>query len=102
MSKTPFSKICQLLGDLYAEHHESWDDFIQQNNVGFPLAFFFSRSYIGRPTEEGCNFIKETWSDMLEFIELSDDIEYFSWQELFEKSPTLISAEDDDEDEEES
>jgi hypothetical protein len=99
MSKTPFSKICQLLGDLYAEHHDSWDEFIKQNEVGLPLAYCFSRSYVSRPTEQGCDFIMDTWTSMLEFIDLPDDIEYSSWQELFEKSPTLQAANEDEEDE---
>jgi len=89
MSKTPFSNICDMLGDLYASHNDSWNEFIDVNDIGMPLAYAMSRSYVYDLTEEGYSAVNETWKGLLEYVGADVDGEYPTWDSIVEASSVL-------------
>ena len=46
-------------------------DFIDFNDVGLPLAFLID-SNLCEPTDEGMNYVKETWTLFLDSLQIQD------------------------------
>jgi hypothetical protein len=71
----PFSKKCEILGDLWLNYRasEQFEDFIEYNDIGLPLAYAFSEE-IAKPTEIAEKYIDETYSLLLEALELEDEL----------------------------
>jgi hypothetical protein len=76
---TDFSKVCEILGELYANYRqdENFKDFIDFNDLGLPLAFFASED-LCEVSDDGARYITETWSLFLASIELEDT----DWESL--------------------
>lgn len=80
---TPFSKKCEILGELWLKYREdeNFEDFIQYNDLGLPLAYAISESVVGS-TQKAEMIINETWLLLLESLELSDGVLFQSLDEV--------------------
>lgn len=72
-SKTDFSKVCEILSDLWMDYREDEEfrDFIEYNDIGLPLAYAFAND-IAKPTDTGKGIVEETWSLLLTGFDLED------------------------------
>jgi len=70
---TDFFSICNILGVLWLNYRDSveFKDFIDFNDVGLPLAFLID-SNLCEPTDEGMNYVKETWTLFLDSLQIQD------------------------------
>jgi hypothetical protein len=74
MATTDFSKKCEILGQFYLEYREDTKlkSFIEYNDIGLPLAFLAAEN-LSIPTDQGQDFINETWKIFLETLEIEDE-----------------------------
>lgn len=71
---TPFSNKCDILAELWVEYKkdEQFEDFIEYNDLGLPLAYAISAGIISSsPLAEG--FINETFDLFLVALERQDE-----------------------------
>ena len=70
---TDFTKMCEILGSLYANYKQDEDlkDFIEFNDLGLPLAYFVSED-LCQVSDDGARYITETWQLFLASMELQD------------------------------
>jgi hypothetical protein len=90
MSDTPtkdFSRKCEILADLWLNHKddEQLADFIEYNDIGLPLAYAFAED-LAKPTELATKYITETYALFCEALELPDDIEWQSLEDMLAES----------------
>jgi hypothetical protein len=80
---TDFSKKCQLLGELYKEHRRDADFlyFVEMNDLGLPLAYFANEG-LSILTEESNKYIMSTWSALMRLIQVDEDTEYETLDEI--------------------
>ena len=80
---TDFTKVCEILGTLYANYKEDDDlkDFIDFNDLGLPLAYFVSES-LAEVSDDGARYITETWQLFLASMDLEDN-DWNSLDEMF-------------------
>lgn len=90
---TDFSKVCEILGTLYANYKEDEDlkDFIDFNDLGLPLAYFTSEN-LCEVSDDGARYITETWQLFLASMDMEDT----GWDSLDEMFASKI--EDDSQD----
>jgi hypothetical protein len=90
---TDFTKVCEILGTLYAnyKHDEELVDFMDFNDLGLPLAYFASEN-LCEVSDDGARYIIETWQLFL----ASMDVEDTGWDSLDEMFASKI--EDDSQD----
>jgi hypothetical protein len=70
---TPFSKKCEILGDLWMDYRtdEEFQDFIEYNDLGLPLAYAVASDLIEiLPIAE--SYIDETFSLLITSLGLTD------------------------------
>ena len=70
---TPFSKKCEILGDLWLNYREdeAFDDFIEYNDLGLPLAYAISNEIVHTaPRAE--MLISETFDILLGALGIED------------------------------
>lgn len=81
---TDFTKMCEVLGSLYANYKEDEDlkDFIDFNDLGLPLAYFVSED-LCQVSDDGARYITETWQLFLASMDLQD-IGWDSLDQMFE------------------
>ena len=74
MTQTPYSNKTEILSELWMNYRNDVDfvDFIEYNDLGLPLAFAFA-SDIATPTEMGTRYVEETFSLLLEALEIEED-----------------------------
>jgi hypothetical protein len=68
---TDFFIKCQILGQIYRDHREEYKDFIEFNDLGFPLAFFNAEG-LALPSSDGMRYVEETWDLLLAELNLDD------------------------------
>jgi len=63
LAKTDFRDICNILGALYLDYKKDEDlkDFIEYNDIGFPLAYLVS-ALLCEVGDEGVRLITESWN----------------------------------------
>lgn len=85
-TNTDFSNKCKILGDLWLNYKEDFDfqDFIEYNDIGLPLAFVLSEG-LAHPSDESYTYINETWELFLQSLGVAD-IGYDSLSQLLESS----------------
>lgn len=90
---TDFTKVCEILGTLYANYKEDEDlkDFIDFNDLGLPLAYFTSEN-LCEVSDDGARYITETWQLFLASMDMEDT----GWDSLDEMFASKI--EDDSQD----
>jgi len=60
---TDFFIKCQILGELYENYKEEFEDLIEINDIGFPIAYLNTQNLV-IPTSPGMRYVEEAW-DML-------------------------------------
>lgn len=72
-NKTDFSKVCEILSDLWMDYREDeeFSDFIEYNDIGLPLAYAFAND-IAKPSDIGKGMVEETWALFLTGFDLED------------------------------
>jgi len=70
---TDFTKVCEILGTLYANYKEDeeFKDFIDFNDLGLPLAFLASEN-LCEVSDDGARYITETWTLFVHSLGLQD------------------------------
>lgn len=68
---TDFFIKCQILSDLYQNYREDFKDFIEFNDIGFPLAFLNAEG-LCVPSSDGMRFVEETWDLLLAELNVKD------------------------------
>lgn len=70
---TPWETKCSILADLWINHRDNvlFDDFIEYNDLGLPLAYMLSES-IAASTDLAVKYINETWDLFLASLEIQD------------------------------
>lgn len=81
MIVTDFHNICNILGKLYSVYRkdEEFEDFIEFNDLGLPLAYFVSEN-LCEVADDGARYITETWALFLAGLNLEDT----GWSDLDE------------------
>ena len=79
MTTTTFENKCIILSDLWLNYRddEQFEDFIQYNDMGLPLAYALSEGIV-KGTELSDKFIDETFDLLLTGLGLDDE----NWQSL--------------------
>lgn len=72
-TNTDFSNRCNILGDLWLNYkgEPEFDDFIEYNDVGLPLAFCISQEIIPA-SDMATKYVNETWDLFLESLGVKD------------------------------
>ena len=70
---TDFSDIAKILGKLYLQYRDddTFEDFIEYNDVGLPLAYLSSEN-LCEVSEDGKRYILETWDLFLAALNIKD------------------------------
>lgn len=78
-----FSNKCEILGQLWLEYRgdEEFQDFIEYNDIGLPLAYFISGK-IALPNELSEKYINETYELLVEALGASQEQSYESLEEM--------------------
>lgn len=92
MSKTPFSKKCQILGELWllyrdeARQHEAWRDYFAWADVALPMAYFAWQDMV-TVKPESKSYIDEAWDVFCEIISIDPNEHYVDLGAAFATSP---------------
>jgi hypothetical protein len=70
---TDFTKVCEILGTLYANYKEDeeFKDFVDFNDLGLPLAYFVAEN-LCQVSDDGARYITETWQLFLASLNIDD------------------------------
>lgn len=81
---TEFENICAILGDLWMNYRDtsSFDDFIQYNDLGLPLAYSISTNIV-EPSIMAKAYIEETWLLFIEALGI-EDTGFETLEQIFE------------------
>lgn len=73
MATTDFSNKVQILASFYMNYRDEKNvsDFIEFNDLGLPLAFL-SAEGLAEITEQGIQYIEETWNLLMDMFEIED------------------------------
>lgn len=84
---TDFTKVCEILGVLYANYKEDeeFKDFIDFNDLGLPLAYFASER-LCEVSDDGARYIMETWLLFLKGLGLEDTGVWDNLEDVFESA----------------
>jgi len=93
MSKTPFSKKCDILGSLWLfyredmEKSETWNEFLTWSDVGLPMSYLVSQNLVTLNGEEAETYVNDAWDVFCEMISIDSNDEYADLADCFAKSP---------------
>ena len=92
---TDFTKVCEILGVLYANYKEDeeFKDFIDFNDLGLPLAYFASER-LCEVSDDGARYIMETWILFLKGLGLEDTGVWDNLEDVFESAEEKNSGSD--------
>ena len=90
MSATPtnhFFRKCEILGDLWLNYRqdEEFQDFIEYNDLGLPLAYAFANE-IAKETELAERYINESYELLAEALGVSNTEEFESLDAMLDQS----------------
>ena len=70
---TGFNSRCDIMGNFCDEYRDDvdWEDFIEFNDLGLPLAYFASQALCD-VSDDGVKFINDTWDLFMGALELED------------------------------
>ena len=71
MTMTDFYTKCEILKDFTVRYEEEYQEFIEFNDIGFPLAYF-NVERLALPSVDGMRFIEETWDLLLAEMDVDD------------------------------
>lgn len=71
---TDFSKVCNILSQLYINYkdEEDFEDFIEFNDLGLPLAYLASEG-LCEVSDDGKKYIMETWELFITSLGIQDE-----------------------------
>lgn len=95
---TNFDSKCEILSQLWIEYrdHEAFEDFVEYNDIGLPLAYILSNQLAAR-TSQSAKYIDETWTMLLKALEV-DDRDWSSLDDMLESAVQgSLDADADDE-----
>jgi hypothetical protein len=71
---TEFPSKCNILAEIWLNHRndENYEDFVEYNDLGLPLAFALSQEII-EVSEKAKSFIEEAFDLLLETIDINDE-----------------------------
>ena len=86
MTETAFSDKCQILTGIWLEGREveGFEDFIEYNDLGLPLAYMIIAEIVGN-TVKAEAIINETFDQLLEVLGIPEDIGFKTFDEMVEK-----------------
>ena len=94
MSKTPFSKKCEILGAMWlnyreeAEGNEAWEAFFDYNDMALPMAYFIADGLVNPSgSDETITIIDETWDLFCQYIDINPEAMYEDISAAFAASP---------------
>jgi hypothetical protein len=84
---TNFESKCAILADLWInwKNDGALEDFVEYNDLGLPMAYLIHTELV-TPNEEAFPYIGETFDLLVESLGLDPDQEYFSFNEMIEKT----------------
>ncbi len=70
---TGFKNRCDILGSFWDTYKDEvdWEDFIEFNDLGLPLAYFVSQALCD-VSDDGVKLINNTWESLMDTLELED------------------------------
>ena len=73
MAQTTFSNQCEILSELWLDYRddEEFQDFIEYNDLGLPLAYAFANGIVEQ-SPMGENFVTEAFNLLLAGLEIED------------------------------
>lgn len=79
-----FSNKCEILSELWMNYRkdENFEDFIEYNDMGLPLAYFIHTNLV-TPLDEARVFIEETYNLFISALGINEDNEYTTLNDLF-------------------
>jgi hypothetical protein len=90
MSKTAFSKRVDILGYFHMMYgnnmpdDKAWQQFISEQDIGLPLAFFSMIKVATITRLEGVKCIEETWKNYCEVLGINPENKYVDMQDTFD------------------
>jgi|Laugrespbdmm15sd_2_1035082.scaffolds.fasta_scaffold169687_1 hypothetical protein len=84
---TPFSSQAEILADLWLNYKqdEEFQDFIEYNDLGLPLAYAISNDIV-KNTDVAERFVGETFSLLLAALEITEDTGFETLDDIFAQS----------------
>lgn len=80
----PYSKKCLLLGDFWLNYkdEEGFEDFVEYNDIGLPLAFMISEDIVmSTPVAEV--YVNEAWELLCAAMNVDSKQDYDSLEDMF-------------------
>lgn len=68
---TDFYIKCQILSEFALKYEEEYKEFIEFNDIGFPLAYFHNEG-LALVKVDGERFVEETWDLLLAELDIED------------------------------
>jgi hypothetical protein len=80
---THFSKQCEILSQLWMDyrHDEDFEDFIEYNDLGLPLAHFIHEDIV-KPTPQAELYVGETFNLFIAALEADPEEDYETLEDL--------------------
>lgn len=102
MTETSFQNKLSILAELWISHRddEEYEDFIEYNDLGLPLAYCLDANLIKELDESGIEMIEDTWDMLLGNLGI-EDAGWESYEEMMDADyeiPVNYIHEDEDED----
>jgi hypothetical protein len=72
---TEFISQCDILSELWMNYRNEIDfqDFIEYNDIGLPLAFAINEGIVDNPTEAAQSFVTEAFTIFIEALGIKDE-----------------------------
>ena len=71
MTVTDFWERCLILSEFAIRYEEEYQEFIEFNDIGFPLAYF-NAEHLALPSIDGMKYVDETWTLLLAEMDVED------------------------------
>jgi hypothetical protein len=80
----PYSKKCFLLGDFWLNYkdEEGFEDFVEYNDIGLPLAFMISEDIVLSTTVAEI-YVNEAWELLCAALNVDSTQDYDSLEDMF-------------------
>ena len=74
LGTTPFSKKCEILGDLWTYHRddEQFKEFFEYNDLGVPIAYGLVAKLIEKLTPDGVRYVEDSFLLLLSDLAVED------------------------------
>lgn len=96
MSKTPFSKKCEILGSLWILYRDddsradAWVEFFAWADVALPLSYMAWQN-VATPKPEGKAFIEEAWSMYCNILGIDANAKWDNLRHTFDNAASNVA-----------